>query len=660
MVRLRNPARSLLSCSVLTAVLPPVSANVPVVLDTLTPVKIYQPVRSGYSYSFIDFGIAWFGALSFTLTSTSSQTVQVIISEAASDTDVITNAVGPHCCTTSVAMTVGTKSFSLFGDSTFRAARLRFPSPAVSLDTATVRRTAQHVPFNDNESSFSSPDTVLNRVWTVCKHTVKATSFLGVYIDGNREKTPYEGDTYINMLTHFASDSNPPIALFSQEYLLTHHTWPWEYKIISLLTGWELYMKTGNLSQLQTNYAALKSCIDSLDTIICPTVLCNDSGILDWPANMRDNFVFTKGNVVTSSWCYKGLTTMADIAGVCGDKTDSATYTTHAAAVLKMITDSLYVASQGVYRDGLGTTHVTLHGNLFPLAFGVVPDSLVGNITKYLKTRGMVCSPYGAQFLLDGLFDASQDSFAVKLMDATTGNSWGHEIYQIGSTMTMEAWDPSEKPNLDWNHSWGTAAGNVIPRKLFGIMPLSPGYAKVMIKPQVGMLASGTYVQPTVKGSITESFQSVRGQSIVLQITVPSPVLTEVYVPTYGLSDNNVLVDNVNVVGVRSGNFIAVDSLQPGSHTISRGIATAVRGVPVARPGAAPLLIAVHGNRVSCSLALPAASVRGVVIDCRGKAVGTVEFNATGRGSLLLKPGSYIISVNAGRSGRVNERFVVK
>ncbi len=502
---------------------------------------------------------------------------------------------------------------------------------------------------------------MLNQVWSLCKHTVKATSFLGVYIDGNREKTPYEGDTYITMLTHFASDTNPPIALYSQQYLLANHTWPWEYKIISVLTGWELYMKTGNLPELQTNYSALTKCIDTLDTLMCSTVLCNDSGLVDWPAVMRDSFVFTKGNVVTSSWCYKGLTTMARVSGVCGHATDSITYMTHAAAVLKMITDSLYVKSKGVYRDGLGTQHVSLHGNLYPLSFGVVPDSLQGAVTTYLKSRGMACSPYAAQFLLDGLFDAGQDSFAISLMDAKTGNSWGHEMYQIGSTMTMEAWDPSQKPNLDWNHSWGTAAGNVIPRKLFGIMPLLPGYATVMIKPQPGVLATGSYVQPTVKGSISVSFQSVRGQSMAMTVAIPSSVFARVFLPSFGMSDNNVMVDKVQVTGVRDGNFVYVDSIPSGSHTLSRGIPTAVLGSSLPIAGAPKLSIAVHGSTVCCSLGgIAAGTCSGIIYTLAGRVAARVNFDKAGYGKASLMAGEYIMYVKTPGPGLASRIFVVE
>ena len=64
-----------------------------------------------------------------------------------------------------------------------------------------------HYRFNDNAASFVSSDTVLNQIWDLCKHSIKATTVTGLYIDGDRERIPYEADALINQLSHYAVDS---------------------------------------------------------------------------------------------------------------------------------------------------------------------------------------------------------------------------------------------------------------------------------------------------------------------------------------------------------------------------------------------------------------------------------------------------------------------
>ncbi|MDQ3812903.1 MAG: alpha-L-rhamnosidase, partial [Armatimonadota bacterium] len=90
----------------------------------------------------------------------------------------------------------------------------------VPLDESALRQLLVHTTFDDDASSFKSSDDILNAVWDVCKHTMKATTAFGVYIDGERERIPYEADAYINLLSHLACDFNPEVGRYTVEHLL--------------------------------------------------------------------------------------------------------------------------------------------------------------------------------------------------------------------------------------------------------------------------------------------------------------------------------------------------------------------------------------------------------------------------------------------------------
>ncbi len=124
---------------------------------------------------------------------------------------------------------------------------------------------------------------------------------------------------------------------------------------------------------------------------------------------------------------------------------------------------------------------------MFPLAVGLAPPRYVGRMAAFLKTRGMACSVYGSQYLLDALYAAGEADSAHHLMtDRTTDRSWPHMIYDVGSTIALEAWDNRYKPNQDWNHAWGAAPANLILRGLMGVRPLRPGFAEARIAPNLG------------------------------------------------------------------------------------------------------------------------------------------------------------------------------
>ena len=52
-----------------------------------------------------------------------------------------------------------------------------------------VRHTTVY-PFDFSAARFYSNNKVLNKVWELCKYTIKATSAFGVYVDGDRERIP--------------------------------------------------------------------------------------------------------------------------------------------------------------------------------------------------------------------------------------------------------------------------------------------------------------------------------------------------------------------------------------------------------------------------------------------------------------------------------------
>ena len=69
---------------------------------------------------------------------------------------------------------------------------------------------------------------------------------------------------------------------------------------------------------------------------------------------------------------------------------------------------NLFAPLRGLYRDGEGADHASMHANLFPLVFGFVPAENRDHIAQWLGERGMACSVYAAQYLLEGSFENDQ------------------------------------------------------------------------------------------------------------------------------------------------------------------------------------------------------------------------------------------------------------
>ena len=457
-----------------------------------------------------------------------------------------------------------------------------------------ITREAVSYFFDDYSSGFSCSDTVLNAIWDFCKYSIKATSFTGIYVDGDRERIPYEADAYINQLCHYGVDDEYTMARRSMEYLLYNPTWPTEWILTSVLMAWKDYLYTGNTDFIQKYYDDLKN-----KTLIALTdengLISTKTGkltkevlagihfngtirdIVDWPhsgilglsnddSGETDGFVFTDYNTVVNAYHYKSLVLMSKMASAIGKTEDSKLYAKmaeqHKAAFNKLLFDK----KKGYYNDGIGTNHSSLHSNMFALAFGLVPEKHVKTVMDFIRSRGMACSVYGSQHLLDAVYEAEDAAYGLKLLTDKGDRGWYHAIYDVGTTITLEAWDNKYKPNQDWNHAWGAAPANIIPMKLMGIEPLKPGFESIRIKPQIDTLQWAKIKYPSIKGDILLNIENKLGKSFSLQATLPANTKNnEVWLP-FNQNSYKLTVNGKEVEAKRIGKSLIVEGLGSGSY----------------------------------------------------------------------------------------------
>ena len=205
---------------------------------------------------------------------------------------------------------------------------------------------------------------------------------------------------------------------------------------------------------------------------------------------------------------------MAQALGLCDE---AAKFRAEADRVRAAFGKAFYDAKRGVYVDGEGCRNASLHANAAALAFGLVPPERKSSIAAYLDSKGMACSVYFAQYLLEAYCLAGRADLAVKYMTATGDRSWQGMI-DFGSTITLEAWNMKAKPNQDLNHAWGTAPLNIISRFILGVTPLEPGFRKISLAPQLGGLSRVDARVPTAAGEVAINISGGR-----LSIDTPAP-----------------------------------------------------------------------------------------------------------------------------------------
>ena len=414
--------------------------------------------------------------------------------------------------------------------------------------------------FDYSTSSFTSSDPILNQVWDMCKYSMKATTFAGYYVDGDRERIPYEADAYLNQLSHYSVDNEYAIGRKTIEYFfVSKPTWPTEWQLHVAMMMYQDYMYTGNTEIIEKYYERLKAKTlmalevedgfisiqspkhngDFLLSLGFPDTTTRLRDIVDWPPESnsfggikkyqkgeRDGYVFKRINTVVNGFYYHNMKIMAQFAMILNKPAEALNFEFKAAQVKKSINEQLFNEAKGYYVDGVGTDHGSLHANMILVAFDIVPESRMKSVIEHVKSRGMACSVYGAQYLLEALYTANEANYALDLMTAQHDRSW-YNMIKIGATITLEAWDMKYKVTADWNHAWGAAPANIIPRHLWGIQPKTPGFGIATIKPQMGKLKNSVIEMPTIKGVIKGQYNFVSNRLQIYTIEVPANMVAE-------------------------------------------------------------------------------------------------------------------------------------
>lgn len=395
-----------------------------------------------------------------------------------------------------------------------------------------TRRAVYSSSWDDDAAAFECSDEMLNRIWELCKWSIKATTFAGVYVDGDRERIPYEADAYLNQLSHYYTDNDVQMARDTYDYLMQHPTWPTEWASHMIFMAHADWMQTGDIEWLRPRYTALESKL-LLDRVKNDLVHSNNKQIkkgdlVDWPVGERDGFVFTEVNTVVNAFYIRSLFMMADLADALELANDANKWREMASDAQSEFQTTLFDRTAGRYNDGIGTNHQSAHANLFPLALDLVPQDERSAIANWLVKRGMSCSVYAAQYLLEALFENGAEKAAVALMTASNDRSWRHMV-ESGATITWEAWDMKYKSNQDWNHAWGAAPANLLPRYILGAEALTPGWQTARIRPHPSGLNFAKGKVPTPHGPILIEWE--QGDVFTLTLEIPKQMQLQLELP---------------------------------------------------------------------------------------------------------------------------------
>ena len=111
--------------------------------------------------------------------------------------------------------------------------------------------------------------------------------------------------------------------------------------------------------------------------------------LTDWPPRERDGFVFCPVNASVNAYYARALAMMSDIARVLGKNADAEAFAREAEHVRRRYNEVFFDEVAGLYVDGEGTGHSSMHVNALALAFDLAPETRASRIADFLTRRGL-------------------------------------------------------------------------------------------------------------------------------------------------------------------------------------------------------------------------------------------------------------------------------
>ena len=402
-------------------------------------------------------------------------------------------------------------------------------APAGTVDPATFCAVVRHYPMDEEKCKFHSSNQILNDIWNMCKNGVKYCS-QEVFVDcPSREKGQYLGDATVTAHAHLYLSGD--LRLFKKalkDFALSAFICPgvmavapgsFMQEIADFSLQWPLqllnyYRQSGDLDFLKEMAPVAEGILKYFDKYKREDGLLENVkekwNLVDWPQNLRDDYDFDLStvvgdgchNVINAFYC-GAVKTVNEIRDLVGSK-----YQDEFPKLKKAFIKAFYREDKKLFADSTISTHTSLHSNMLPLFFGLVPDEAFSSVVGLIKEKKLCCGVYNAYFLLKGLAAAGEYELVYDLIVSQDEHSWANMLRE-GATACFEVWGKDQKWNTSLCHAWASSPIPVIIEDILGLKPRKPGWEEVEFDPHIPESLDELCLEiHTVRGPIVVSYKN--------------------------------------------------------------------------------------------------------------------------------------------------------
>lgn len=426
----------------------------------------------------------------------------------------------------------------------------------------------------EEAGTFTSSNPTLNRVQELVQWTFLSNVFSVQSDCPAREKMGYGADMvvsanafiynygmenfYRKAVTDFANDQQPDgaiteIAPFTgiADRGYGGNSGPLGWQLAFPFLQKQLYDFYGDKRLIEENYKRLKDQIEFLKSK-------SYQGLFHWDIGDHEALDPRAEAFSAAAFYYHHAILAAEFAGVMKQPKDSTAFASLAAQIKRSIVRKYHVPNTGRFDNATQAAQVmALWYNLSP-----EKDKTFDVLMKEFERHDFHVSSgiFGVKMMFDVLREHDMNEVAYKVASQKTYPGWGHMV-ESGATTLWEQW---KYPELyaSQNHPMFGSISEWFFRSLGGINPGSPGFKKIIIKPQpAGDLTSVKATYNSIHGKISSEWRK-EGGKFSLNVTVPANTTADVWLPAKGVDqvrEDGAVLSSKKLNAITRGEYVVVN-----------------------------------------------------------------------------------------------------
>ena len=371
----------------------------------------------------------------------------------------------------------------------FRYAML-VPDEGVEIQKVTA--ILRHYPLEDSSCQLESSSEALDKIFEICKNGVRLGT-QEAYLDcPTREKGQYLGDSVVTARSQvWLSGTVEMLRKCIDQFARTKEICPGlmgvapgsfmqEIGDFSLLWSQLLvldYQFTGDKEFLRQYYPVAKGILEHFSRYAREDGLLEQVGdkwnLVDWPENLRDGYDFALSRPVVAPGCHNVINALyAGAAKTLNwiEKILGQEETVDWKKLKDSFVKAFYRPQFRLFADSETSNHSSLHSNIYPLFFKMVPEDGVDSICNYMIEKGLCCGVLISWFYLKGLAGAGRFEEVYQTIVNKSEHGW-IQMLKEGATSCWEAWGKDQKWNTSFCHPWASAPISVFIEDVAGFIP---------------------------------------------------------------------------------------------------------------------------------------------------------------------------------------------